>query len=296
MVVHLVDGTYELFRSYFALPPLTAPDGRPAGAVLGIIQSLLLLLRESEVTHIGCAFDHTIESFRNGLFPGYKSGAGVPADLLAQFELAERAVAALGITCWPMDDFEADDALATAVAQLRQDPNVDRIVICSPDKDLAQMVEDDRVVEFVRRSGEILNEPGVIAKFGVSPQSIPDLLALAGDSADGIPGLPRWGAKTSAQVLARYLHIEDIPVDSGDWDVQVRGARGLSNILTEYADEARLYKDLATLRTDVPLDASVGSLEWKGVVKEDYLALCEELAFTRLTDLPHRWAPASAPD
>lgn len=292
MDIHLVDGTYELFRSYFALPPLTAPDGRPAGAVLGIIQSLLLLLRESEVTHIGCAFDHTIESFRNGLFPGYKSGAGVPADLLAQFELAERAVGALGITYWPMEDFEADDAIATAVVKLRQDPAVDRIVICSPDKDLAQMVEGDRTVEFVRRTGQVLNEQGIIAKFGVAPESIPDLLALTGDSADGILGLPRWGAKTSAQVLARYHHIENIPVDSEEWDVQVRGARGLSNILTEYANEARLYKDLATLRTDVPLDASVELLEWKGVVKEDYLSLCEELAFARLTDLPHRWAPA----
>ena len=292
MVIHLVDGTYELFRSFFALPPLTAPDGRPAGAVLGIIQSLLLLLRECEVTHIACAFDHTIESFRNGLFPGYKSGAGVPPDLLAQFELAERAVGALGITYWPMAEFEADDAIATAVAQLRQDPAIDRIVICSPDKDMAQLVEDDRIVEFDRRRGEVLNERGVIGKFGVAPESIPDLLALAGDSADGIPGLPRWGAKSSAQVLARYPHIEDIPGDPEDWDVLVRGAQGLSKILTEYADEARLYKDLATLRTDVPLDASVELLEWKGVVEKDYLALCEELAFTRLTDLPHRWAPA----
>ena len=292
MVIHLVDGTYELFRSFFALPPLTAPDGRPAGAVLGIIQSLLLLLRECEVTHVGCAFDHTIESFRNGIFPGYKSGAGVPPDLLAQFELAERAVGALGIICWPMAEFEADDAIATAVAQLRQVPAVDRIVICSPDKDMAQLVEGDRIVEFDRRRGDVLNEQGVIGKFGVAPASIPDLLALAGDSADGIPGLPRWGAKISAQVLARYRHIEDIPGDPGDWDVLVRGSRGLSKILTEYADEARLYKDLATLRTDVPLDASVELLEWKGVVKKDYLALCEELAFTRLTDLPHRWAPA----
>ena len=292
MVIHLVDGTYEIFRSYFALPPLTAPDGRPAGAVLGIIQSLLLLLRESEVTHIGCAFDHTIESFRNGLFPGYKSGAGVPADLLGQFELAERAVGTLGIKYWPMDEFEADDAIATAVAQLRRDPGVDRIVICSPDKDLAQMVEDDRIVAFDRRRGEFLNEQGVVEKFGVGPESIPDLLALAGDTADGIPGVPRWGAKTSAQVLARYRHIEDIPADPGEWDVQVRGAPGLSKILAQHSQEARLYKDLATLRTDVPLDASVESLQWHGVPREDYLALCEELAFNRLTDLPHSWAAA----
>lgn len=290
MVIHLVDGTYELFRSYFALPPLTGPDGRPAGAVLGIIRSLLLLLRECEVTHIGCAFDHTLESFRNGLFSEYKSGAGVPPDLLAQFELAERAVGALGIKCWLMDDFEADDAIATAVAQLRQDPAVDRIVICSPDKDLAQMVEDDRVVVFDRRRGRVLNAQGVVEKFGVGPESIPDLLALAGDTADGIPGVPRWGAKTSAQVLARYRYLEDIPANPVEWDVQIRGALSLSKILSQYSQEARLYKDLATLRTDVPLDASVGLLRWNGVPRGDYLALCEELAFSRLTDLPHRWS------
>ncbi len=291
MVIHLVDGTYELFRSFFALPPLSAPDGRPAGAVLGIIQSLLLLLRESEVTHIGCAFDHTIESFRNRLFPGYKSGAGVPADLLSQFELAERAVGTLGIKYWPMDDFEADDAIATAEAKLRRDTAVDQIVICSPDKDLTQMVEDDLVVAFDRRRGKIINEQGVMEKFGVAPESITDLLALTGDTADGIPGLPRWGAKTTAEVLARYRHIEDIPADPGEWEVQVRGAAGLSKILTEHSREVRLYKELTTLRTDVPLDASVESLQWNGVPKEDYLAFCGELAFSRLTDLPHRWMP-----
>lgn len=290
MKVFLVDGTYELFRSYFALPPILSPDGRPVGAVRGVLQSLLYLLREEEVTHIGCAFDHVVESFRNRMFAGYKTGEGTPKDLLAQFELAERAVEALGILVWPMTDFEADDALATAAAACSQLPEVEQVVICSPDKDLAQMVRGDAVVCYDRRREKVMNEAGVVEKFGVSPRSIPDLLALTGDAADGIPGIPKWGAKTSATLLARYGHIEGIPHDSADWDVRVRGAASAAESLNTHASEARLYKDLTTLRADVPIDASPEALEWQGVDREKYVGLCEELGFGRLAELPHKWS------
>ncbi len=290
MKVYLVDGTYELFRSYFALPPIKAPDGRPVGAVLGVVQSLLYLLREDQVTHIGCAFDHVVESFRNQMFAGYKTGEGTPKDLLAQFELAERAVESLGILVWPMIEFEADDALATAATVCSQLSAVDQVVICSPDKDLAQMVQGDSVVCFDRRREKVMDEAGVVEKFGVSPRSIPDLLALTGDAADGIPGVPKWGAKTSAQLLARYGHIEDIPREVSDWDVQVRGAAGAAESLNVHTSEVRLYKNLATLRTDVPIDTSLEALKWKGVDRDKYLALCDELRFGRLDSLPHRWS------
>ena len=293
MKVYLVDGTYELFRSYFALPPIKAPDGRPVGAVRGIVQSLLYLLREDEVTHIGCAFDHVVKSFRNQMFAGYKTGEGTPEDLLAQFELAERAVDALGIVVWPMVEFEADDALATAAAVCSRLPEVEQVIICSPDKDLAQMVDGDSIVCYDRRRERVMDEAGVIEKFGVSPESIPDLLALTGDAADGIPGIPRWGAKTSANLLSRYGHIEEIPHEAADWDVQVRGAAGAAQSLNAHASEARLYKELATLRTDVPMDASLEALEWKGVDREKYLALCDDLGFGRLASLPHKWSDGS---
>lgn len=293
MKVYLVDGTYELFRSYFALPPIQAPDGRPVGAVRGILQSLLYLLRESEVTHIGCAFDHVVESFRNQMFAGYKTGEGTPADLLAQFELAERVVESLGILVWPIIEFEADDALATAALSCSQLPDVEQVVICSPDKDLSQMVVGDSVVCYDRRRETVIDEAGVVAKFGVSPGSIPDLLALTGDAADGIPGIPRWGAKTSSTLLFRYGHIKAIPQDAADWDVQVRGAAGAAESLNAHTEEARLYKDLATLRTDVPMDSSLAALEWKGVDRDKYLALCHELGFGRLADLPHKWSDGS---
>ncbi len=211
MKVYLVDGTYELFRSYFALPPITAPDGRPVGAVRGILQSLLYLLREDGVAHIGCAFDHVVESFRNDMFAGYKTGEGTPEVLMAQFELAERAVDSLGVLVWPMVEYEADDALATAAVTCSELPEVEQVVICSPDKDLAQVVRGDSVVCYDRRRERVIDEAGVVEKFGVSPGSIPDLLALTGDTADGIPGVPKWGAKTAAQLLARYAHIEEIP-------------------------------------------------------------------------------------
>ena len=293
MKVYLVDGTYELFRSYFALPPIQAPDGRPVGAVRGIVQSLLYLLREDQVTHIGCAFDHVVESFRNDMYAGYKTGEGTPADLLSQFELAERAVESLGILVWPMIEFEADDALATAATHCARLPDVEQVVICSPDKDLAQMVRGDSVVCYDRRREKVFDEAGVVEKFGVSPGSIPDLLALTGDAADGIPGIPKWGAKTSAQLLARYGHIEDIPHDAADWDVKVRGAAAAAARLNAHASEARLYKDLTTLRTNVPMDASLAALEWRGVDREKYQALCDDLGFGRLASLPHRWSDGS---
>ena len=292
MEVYLIDGTYELFRAYFALPKLESPDGRPVGAVRGLAQSLLSLLRDSEVTHIGCAFDSEILSFRNELFDGYKTGEGTPPDLLAQFALAERAVAALGVRVWPMVEFEADDAIATAVAQLRDNPEVERIIICSPDKDLGQLVEGERVVCLDRRRKEVMDEAGVAAKFGVGPQSIPDLLALTGDTADGIPGLPRWGAKTSAAVLSRYGHLEKIPTGS-PWDISVRGMAALQDILAREYDSALLYRHLATLRRDAPISAVPGDVQWYGVRRHEYEALCEELGFGRLAAAPHRWAPDS---
>ncbi len=289
MKIYLVDGTYELFRSYFALPRLESPGGHPVGAVRGLIQTLLSLLRENEVTHIGCAFDSVIPSFRNELFSGYKTGEGTPEDLLAQFPLAERAAGALGIRVWPMMEFEADDAIATAAARLKSAPEVEQIVICSPDKDLGQLVEGRRVVCFDRRRDQVIDEGGVIAKFGVHPQSIPDLLALTGDSADGIPGLPRWGARTSAAVLSRYGHIENIPV-SEPWDISVRGMAALQGLLARDYENALLYRELATLRCDAPIDAAIEDVVWDGVRRGEYLALCEELGFGRLASLPHAWA------
>ena len=293
MNVHLVDGTYELFRSYFALPPIYAPDGRSVGAVRGIVQSLLYLLREDQVTHIGCAFDHTVLSFRNELFSGYKTGDGTPEDLLSQFELAEKAVEALGILIWPMVEYEADDALATAALKCSAIPTVEQVVICSADKDLAQMVKGDSVVCYDRRRGIVIDEDGVVEKFGVSPRSIPDFLALTGDAADGIPGIPKWGAKTSALMLSHYGHIEQIPADVSDWAVKVRGATTAADNLNARPDEARLYKQLTTLRTDVPIETSLTSLEWRGVKRDKFETLCDDLGFGRLADLPHRWSCGS---
>ena len=289
MDVYLVDGTYELFRAHFAMPALESPTGQPIGAVHGLIQSMLRLIRENGVTHIGCAFDSVIPSFRNDLFPGYKTGEGTPPELLAQFELAERAVAALGVCVWPMVEFEADDAIGTAAGQLRPDPTVERVVVCSPDKDLAQLVEGERVVCLDRRRSETIGEESVIAKYGVAPQSIPDLLALTGDTADGIPGLPRWGAKSSAAVLSRYGHLEHIPTGE-PWDVPVRGAAALQSILAQEYENALLYRQLATLRFDVPIDAEPEVLRWRGVRRTEYEAVCRELGSERLATLPHQWA------
>ena len=290
MKIHLVDGTYELFRAYFAMPKSVGLAGQPTGAVRGLIQTLLSLLRQDDVTHIACAFDSVITSFRNELFDGYKTGEGAPEELLKQFSLAERAVAALGVVVWQMVEFEADDAIASAAHKWVDAPSVTQVVICSPDKDLAQTVRGDKVVCLDRRRNLALDEPGVLAKFGVAPASIPDYLALVGDAADGIPGVPRWGAKSSAQVLQEFTHIEGIPDDAGDWNIKVRGANSLAQNLAEHREAAALYKELATLRLDVPISESLDDIEWQGARRAQYQALCAEHGFDRLTDAPHKWA------
>ena len=289
MKVHLVDGTYELFRAYYGAPPRSDAEGREVGATIGILSSLASLVREADVTHVAVAFDHVIESFRNELFAGYKTGEGVEPELLAQFELAEDAAQALGLVVWPMVEFEADDAIAAGAAKWRAHPQVEQVVLCSPDKDLAQCVDGTRVVCYDRRRQILLDEEGVVAKFGVSPASIPDYLALVGDSADGIPGIPRWGAKSSAAVLARYGHIESIPDDAAAWDVKVRGAATLAENLAGLRSEAALYRQLATLRTDVELVDDLDDLEWQGASRE-LPALCERLGAPDLVDRVGRWA------
>lgn len=276
MKVHLVDGTYELFRSYFGAPKARVGD-REIGATRGILRSLLALLREDGVSHVAIAFDHVIESFRNELFYGYKTSAGVPDDLLSQFSLAERASHALGITTWPMIEFEADDALATAAARFSLIPEVEQILICTPDKDLAQCVVDQRVVRFDRMRRLLMDEEQVKAKFGVPPGSIPDWLALVGDSADGFPGIPRWGEKAASAVLGRFGRIEDIPNDPNLWDVNVRGGAALATSLRERHEYAALYKTLATLRRDVPLAETLDDLEWRGARRSELQALCREI-------------------
>ncbi len=264
MHVHLVDGTYELFRAYFGAPRASGPDGREVGAVRGLVRSLLALLREDGVSHVAVAFDHVIESFRNELFAGYKTSAGVPAELLAQFDPAEEAVRALGVVVWSMVEFEADDALATAAARFAADPGVERVLLCTPDKDLAQCVRGRRVVGFDRMRRRLLDEDGVRERFGVAPESIPDWLALVGDDADGIPGLPRWGERSASALLGRYRHLEDIPAFHWKWEVPVRGAVALADSLREHGSEALLYRTLATLRTDVPLAEDLEALRWRG--------------------------------
>ena len=264
MKIHLVDGTYELFRAYFGAPPARSPGGSEVGATRGLMRSLLSLLREDGVSHVAVAFDHVIESFRNGLFDGYKTGEGLPADLTSQFPLAEQAAAALGLVVWPMVEFEADDAMAAGAARWADAEGVEQVVLCTPDKDMAQCVRGSRVVCRDRLRRKTLDEDGVVAKFGVPPASIPDWLALVGDDADGIPGIQRWGARSAATVLARYGRIEAIPDDAARWDVAVRGAPALAESLRERRGEAALYRVLATLRTDVPLDESLEDLRWRG--------------------------------
>ena len=287
--LYLIDGTYELFRAYYGAPPRTSPDGAPVGAVAGLLQTLLLLLREQRPDYVACAFDHVVESFRNDLFEGYKTGDGVPDDLAAQFDLAEDASRSLGIVTWPMVEFEADDAIATATTRWKQAREIDRVVICSVDKDLMNLVDGSRVVVWDRRRNITYTEADVIERYGVPPVSIPDYLALVGDSADGIPGVPRWGAKGTATVLSEYGHIEEIPESHDEWTVAVRGARSLAANLAERRDDAELYRTLATLRTDAPLAEDLDDLRWSGVPRGDYVALCDALGLDRLKDAPSRW-------
>ncbi len=263
MEVHLIDGTYELFRHYYALPKVRDSAGHEVAAVRGVIASLIGMLG-SGVTHIGVATDHVIESFRNDLWPGYKTGEGVEPDLLAQFPLLEQALSALGIVVWPMVEFEADDALAAAATAAATDQRVERVIICTPDKDLAQCVQGTRIVQLDRRKNLVRDEAGVVARFGVTPASIPDYLALVGDSADGFPGLQGWGAKSAAAVLARYGHLESIPPDWQKWGVNVVSPKALSSRLAADRELALLFRVLATLRTDIPLFESVDQLQWKG--------------------------------
>jgi 5'-3' exonuclease len=261
--VFLIDGTYELFRHYFALPSLRDADGREVAAVRGVVQSVLSQINQG-ATHVAVATDHVIESFRNGLWPGYKTSAGVEPELLAQFPLLEEALVALGVTVWPMIEFEADDALAAGAALAALDARVTRVVICTPDKDLAQSVDGTRVVQMNRRTREVRDEAGVVAKFGVKPASIPDYLALVGDASDGYPGLPGWGAKSAAAVLARFGHLEAIPQDWRQWHVNAAQPATLARTLQEQRERADLFRTLATLRTDIPLFDSVDELRWNG--------------------------------
>jgi 5'-3' exonuclease len=277
MKVHLVDGTYELFRAYFGAPKKKGLSGREVGASAGLLRSLLSLLRDESVTHVATAFDHVIESFRNDLFPGYKTRGGVPEDLLSQFDLAEEVTRSLGIVTWPMVDFEADDAIATAAFRFAENPEVEQVVIASPDKDLAQCVRGTRVVVWDRRRRIVLDEERVRAKFGVSPDSIPDYLALVGDSADGFPGLFGWGKKSAATVLARYRHLEEIPKLAAEWVHKPPRAYDLAAELEHYRENALLYRKLATLRLDVPLAEDLEAIEWRGTHREALEAICREL-------------------
>ena len=285
MKLYLLDGTYELFRAYFGAPPRRAPDGREVGAVAALTGSILGLLSEPGVTHVAAAFDSIIESFRNEVFPAYKTGEGIDSALLDQFPLAERAMKAIGVTVWSMYDY--DDALATAARRWVGD--VDQVVVMTPDKDLAQMYGNPNIVGYDRRKGAFIDRAGVIEKFGVEPESIPDWLGLVGDAADGLPGIPGWGAKSSATILARYGHLEGIPLEAALWDVKVRSADKLALTLRERMGDALLYRFLAQLRTDVPIPDSLADLAWKGVPRQRYGAFCEELGFNTLRERPDRW-------
>ena len=263
MNVHLIDGTYELFRHYYALPSARDQDGQEIAAVRGVVASVLGMINGG-ATHVAVATDHVIESFRNALWPEYKTGAGIEPDLLAQFQLLEDALAAAGVVVWPMVEFEADDALAAAAVAAARDIRVERVIICTPDKDLAQCVQGTRVVQLNRRTRETRDEAGVIKKFGVPPESIPDYLALVGDAADGYPGLTGWGAKSSAAVLARFGHFESIPADWREWRVNAPNASALAQTFARERDRAMLFRTLATLRTDIALFEDVEELRWTG--------------------------------
>ncbi len=289
MKIHLVDGTYELFRAYYGAPEAQSPTGQEVGATRGFLRSLIYLIREEQLTHGACAFDHVIESFRNDLFDGYKTGTGIAPDLFAQFSLAERAAHALGLVIWPMVEFEADDAIAAAASRWCRQENVEQVRMCTPDKDLAQSVIGQKVVMFDRRQRKIIDEPAVLEKFGVGPASIPDWLALVGDSADGIPGIPRWGAKASSTLLRRYGRIEKIPRHAMDWDVVVRGKAALAQSLHDHRKELELYRTLATLRTDVPLAEDLADLGWQGARRSEMETLCDEIGDTQLLSRISKW-------
>jgi 5'-3' exonuclease len=282
MDIYLVDGTYELFRHYHALPSALDRDGREVAAVRGVLRSLLRMV-EQGASHLAVATDHIVESFRNDLWSGYKTSAGIPADLLSQFPLLEEVLAAAGFTVWPMVEFEADDALAAAAARAAADPAVTRVIICTPDKDLAQAVKGTRVVQFLRRQRLTFDEPGVVAKFGVPPTSIPDYLALVGDAADGYPGLPGWGAKSAAAVLARYGHLESIPQNWREWNVNAFNPAAIARTLEEQFERALLFRTLATLRTDIRLFGEIEELRWRGP-REEFAALGARLDEAKVRD------------
>jgi 5'-3' exonuclease len=263
MDVHLIDGTYELFRHFFAVPAVKDVDGQEIGAVRGVLASVLSMI-ERGATHIGVATDHVVESFRNDLYPGYKTSEGVAPELLSQFPILEEALDAMGVVVWPMVEFEADDALASAAAKAALDEHVKQVFICTPDKDLGQCVVGTRVVQLDRRHDALRDEAGVVAKFGVSPQSIPDYLAVVGDSADGFPGVAGWGQKAAASVLSQYFHLENIPKDWQAWHPSIRKARALSESLFSSWNEPLLFRTLATLRLDVPVFDTVEDLRWHG--------------------------------
>jgi 5'-3' exonuclease len=275
MNVFLIDGTFELFRHFYAVPSVRDVDGREVGAVRGVVRSVLSML-EDDVTHLGVATDHVIESFRNDLWPGYKTGEGIDPALFAQFHPLEEALEALGVVVWPMTDLEADDGLASAAAKASDDPRVEQVFICTPDKDLAQCVAGRRVVQFDRRAGSLRDADGVLAKFGVPPASIPDYLALVGDAADGFPGLRGWGAKSTARLLSRYLHLEAIPDEAASWDVEVRGAGRLAAELATHRDLAVRFRDLATLRTGAAVFETVDDLRWTGP-RPAFFEMCARL-------------------
>ena len=291
MKIHLVDGTYELFRNHFGAPPKKSVSGQEVGATLGLLRSMLMLLQSPGVTHVGVAFDHVIESFRNDLYTGYKTGEGVDPILLAQFPLAEEAVAALGAVVWPMVEFEADDAIATVANRFKKTKSVEQIVVCSPDKDLSQVVSGDRIVCWDRRREIIINETGVVEKFGVSPQSIPDYLGVVGDSADGFPGIPGWGAKSASAILAHYKKLEAIPKDPAKWKVpsiSAGRAVSLAESLSKNWDDALLFRKLATVRKDVPLEENLNDLKWKGA-REDFKEFCNSLGDEKIAQRVSKW-------
>ena len=288
MRLHLLDGTYELFRAHFGRRDVVpGPNGTDIRATLGILESTLALLREPGVTHLASSFDTVIESFRNDMFAGYKTSAGMDAELLGQFSLAERALEAIGVVVWRNIEFEADDALASGAIRWVED--VDQVVIATPDKDLAQIVVGKRIVTYNRREQKILDEDAVVEKFGVHPESIPDYLALVGDAADGIPGLPGWGAKSASTVLARYSRLEMIPMSVDDWEVRPRGAEKLAVTLRERQEDVYLYRELTTLRLDVPLAEELSDLEWRGVPKEAFIVFCNEMGFDADSIRVHHW-------